>query len=440
MKHTTTILLIAVCALLVGVLWFDDSSQPTKFFGTLQDNEARKEINILFWGTPIDNPAMKFFQEGCNDFMAKNPSIKVEIEYYSTEQYKSKLPVLMAANQTPDIFMTWCGAFLENFVKAGKVAPLNSYINESPEWKSTFPRNGFDLLTYDKDVYGVPTVHVFALLFYNKQVFSRLNIDPPTTNSELLAISRILRKHHYIPIAFGNKEPWVGGMLAGLIQERLAGKDLLAEVRSGNATWLDQTFLDTGNTLQQWVELGVFPENPNSIDYQTTIDLFQDGKAAMLVMGSWYLQYYLSHADDVDFALGVTSFPHFSKDNLMSRRLMGQPDMNLAIGAHSKEKEASFELIKFLTTPANQYKLMTEVGLMPAINVPEDTLDLPAEVLTLNKMLKESEALFIFPDIGLGGQTGLEFNHSIQRLIAGEDVTTTFQQLQTQWLNERGNR
>ena len=74
---------------------------------------------------------MDILKETSKRFNEQYKGVRAEIEFFIQEQYKTKLPVLMAANEPPDIFMTWCAGFLEPYVKAGKVYPLDEITKQN---------------------------------------------------------------------------------------------------------------------------------------------------------------------------------------------------------------------------------------------------------------------------------------------------------------------
>src|SRR5262245_61016127 len=50
-----------------------------------------------------------------------HPTEKITLQLFS-DDYKQKLRVAFGANQAPDIFFSWGGGALDDYVKAGKVA------------------------------------------------------------------------------------------------------------------------------------------------------------------------------------------------------------------------------------------------------------------------------------------------------------------------------
>ena len=52
-------------------------------------------------------------------FEAKNPGVKIQIEYMDDTSFKAKLPTLLQSNARPDLFFTWTGGVFFEQAKTG---------------------------------------------------------------------------------------------------------------------------------------------------------------------------------------------------------------------------------------------------------------------------------------------------------------------------------
>lgn len=71
----------------------------------------------------------------------------IESEAVAIESYKEKIKAMVAADETPDIFMTWGAGFMESFVDAGKVAAIDDYISEKS--KESLKTGALDMFEFD---------------------------------------------------------------------------------------------------------------------------------------------------------------------------------------------------------------------------------------------------------------------------------------------------
>ena len=59
---------------------------------------------------------MQYFNDIVAEFEEKNPNIKVEITSYGDEEIKDKTRVLLGSAYAPDIFFTWSGERITQYV------------------------------------------------------------------------------------------------------------------------------------------------------------------------------------------------------------------------------------------------------------------------------------------------------------------------------------
>ena len=138
-------------------------------------------ISLMLMGTEADS-FVDDYVEIINNFNETNEyGVTVNAEFYENEQMKTKLATLMAANNAPDVFFTYELAYLEPFVNGGKVADLTDYLENDPEWKSTFSEGTLELLEYDGRNFAIPTQISLCVMFYNKQIFADNGLEIPKT-------------------------------------------------------------------------------------------------------------------------------------------------------------------------------------------------------------------------------------------------------------------
>src|SRR5580693_7405405 len=100
------------------------------------------------------NPAqVKVWEEVARDFEAKNPGVKIEMQFLENEAYKAKLPTLLQSKDRPHIIYSWAGGVLKSQVEAGVLEDITKDVADltpklSPASVAAFTLNG--------KVYGVP--------------------------------------------------------------------------------------------------------------------------------------------------------------------------------------------------------------------------------------------------------------------------------------------
>ncbi|MFD5179411.1 ABC transporter substrate-binding protein [Nocardia sp. NPDC058379] len=212
----------------------------------------------------------------------------------------------------------------------------------------------------DGITYGIPYVVSTPVLFYNADLFRAAGLDPahPPTNWAQVREAAVAI----------SKATDAGGIYAGCVE---VGNDWclhgILNSNGGQAlsedgtklTWADPSSVEAVATLQGLVQAGpdVFP----NITSKDALDRFSRGNLGM-VLNSSALQFTFLKASKGAFELGLTGMPGFG-DKPSSPTNSGAA---LFIMAKDPAKQrASWELIKFLTSPEAQTILTENIGYVP---------------------------------------------------------------------------
>lgn len=145
------------------------------------------------------------YEKIISDFNANNEyGATVEVEFVSNSDYKTKLTTLMASDSEPDIIFTWELGYLENFVNGGKIVSLQPYLDADPDWLNSFNDGMLDQLTYNGEVYAIPTQETAAVMYYNKALFEQCGLSVPTTYEEYRNCCDTLLANGITPVALAS--------------------------------------------------------------------------------------------------------------------------------------------------------------------------------------------------------------------------------------------
>lgn len=100
----------------------------------------------------------------------------------------------------------------------------------------------------------------------------------------------VLKAHGVQPFAVDGKDGWPITRLISAYVMRYYGPNAMEEVASGKLKLTDPGFVQAASIVQQMGEKGYFGPGVSSVDYNTALDEFLSGKAAMYYMGSWELR------------------------------------------------------------------------------------------------------------------------------------------------------
>ena len=185
--------------LVVGLLVFLTACMPSADSG---------KKTLTFWHIGVGEERT-ILEEAVKRFEKKHPDVKVEIVVHQNDAYKTKLPVAMGGGNPPDIFHSWGGGWLGEFVEAGQVYDLTDKVDAD-----RFAPTALEAATYDGKIMGLPLAMDMVPVWYNKEVFEKYGVKPPKTWDELMQAIETFKKNGVIPIALANKTKWTGAFLS----------------------------------------------------------------------------------------------------------------------------------------------------------------------------------------------------------------------------------
>ncbi|MEY9932163.1 ABC-type glycerol-3-phosphate transport system substrate-binding protein [Catenulispora sp. GP43] len=201
---------------------------------------------------------------------------------------------LQASGQFPDLLQSITPS---TFVQAGLLKPYDqSWVNAN----FLLPMGN----AYKGKVYIPPTnSQIIPMVFYNKTLFGKAGLSqPPKTWADFMADCAALKKAGITPIELGGGDPFSASMpLTGILSADVLGKDpnWLQERYAGKVKFTDANVETAVAKYRTMAKNGYFEDGALGVKYADSITNFTSGKAAMYMMGSWFLgSVPKDHADD----------------------------------------------------------------------------------------------------------------------------------------------
>lgn len=268
--------------------------------------------DVSVWVTSGTDSVLKSSQERWN---AKSDS-KIDIQFFETDPYKSKLRTAISAGEGPTVFHNWGGGGLKQYVDAGEVESLQSAFDADAAAKDRIFPSVLEGATIDGEIYGTPYNGVQpVVIYYNKSVFEKAGVDVPTTWDELLSVVSEFNKQGVAPLSIGGASRWPYLMWLAYLTDRIGGPEVFQRIEAGEAgAWKDPAVVKAATMIQELVDAGGFVDGFASVDANqgAAEALVYTGKAAMQLQGAWaYSGTYLTGAPEFVSGgdLGWATFP-----------------------------------------------------------------------------------------------------------------------------------
>ncbi|MBQ3918545.1 MAG: extracellular solute-binding protein [Oscillospiraceae bacterium] len=325
------------------------------------------------------------------------------------EEYYNKLNALVAAGETPDVFICSPGPQLTDYVAPGVAAPLDEYLAKDG-WKETFTSDAvFSQQTYDGKIYAVPLNTAAACCFYNTEMFDAAGAKVPTNWDEMIDACEKLQAAGYTPITISAGTAWCLSMVAGYLCE--AEGVSLPDLASGAASWEDGKLEAAATKL---VELSKYFQKTAAGDTNDVATAnFYNGEAAMLIQGSWAIGQINGSNPEFEAKCGVFAFPGVS-------RIIAKSD-SLCMSSTTKYPEASATLIKYFTDDTAQKYTAEKGGKIPVTKVQYDVNAAPKQLAYVMDVFGNAKGTFGFYNESMPTtETGAHFDDTMVSVFLGD--------------------
>jgi glucose/mannose transport system substrate-binding protein len=229
-----------------------------------------------------------------------------------------------------------------------------------------------ELVQSDGHFFAAPLgIHRVNTLFYNRRLFARYGLAPPTTWNEFEHAAVRLSKAGIVPLA-QSSEPWQVATLFETLVLSEGGAGLYRRLfieREGNA-FADPRLgaaLAHLRALKKWMGAPVLERSWNDTTRQLA-----DGRAAMLVMGDWAKGEMNAWGLATDEAFGCTAVPgtaSFHLYNVDTLAMMSARVMSSSVS----HRAAQEKLAALVLTPQVQADYNQAKGSVPVLRYPDMT-------------------------------------------------------------------
>lgn len=311
--------------------------------------EAGK-TTVTLWH-PMTELTGEAMEEVVKAFEAKHPDIKVNPVYIAQqgEGKNEKLLAAVAGGNPPDV------AYFDRFEVAtwaaqGSLTDLTEFAKADGITADQFYPFAWEEANYEGKLYAMPTTTDARLVFYNKDHFKEVGLDPekpPRTIQELEEAAELLTKKNGKRFERIGFIPWYGqGWFYGWGWS-FGGEFTDAE---GNVTANDPKNVEALTWMAEYAKKYNIEDIASFTDSQgtTTMDPFFTGQLSMQVSGPWTVSQAKKFNPDLNY--GVFPMPTPTGDN----HTTWSGGWATVMPKGSKNQEAAWEFMKFFSGEEGQ--------------------------------------------------------------------------------------
>jgi multiple sugar transport system substrate-binding protein len=355
-------------ALLMTVLAGCGSNSSSAPAGGTSTSTKKEDITVTILNAQDNGVRDKFLANIVKpEFEKQNPGMKLEIITTPYEQFDSKMSTLVAAGTPPDVWSQWGRSGFVDYYTRGLTLDLTPYLADikNPNIKDETMK----IYNVDGKQHGIPYSIYPSMIYYNKDIFKNAGIDIPQyqlgdkawTWDKLVELSKKVSKDYGKPSAVYGFTYNMGTHMATYSWDW--GYNIFQDgyqtgyLKSANLT--DPKFVDAVKFFQGLIfKDKISPSQSIKDALVKTGDPLVSGKVAMDLNGAWRL----GALKNTTLNYGVLPLPT-GPAGTATPFLYTDP---LMVSSKSKHPDAAVKLVKLMTSPEIQAKLVTETGNPPA--------------------------------------------------------------------------
>lgn len=182
--------------------WFEGVVAETqRFFATFfhstssvvaDDDGQTKSASVKVWMASSGREQAQIIQNMIDETFSPNTDIAVNLQLIPTDVV---LRAALAGNG-PDVVIGLSQATAQDFAMRGATVKLSDYADYE-EYVSRYSEGVLRSTKFGDDAYGIPEQVTFQMLFYREDVLEALDLEVPTTWTEIMEMIPVLNRENY---------------------------------------------------------------------------------------------------------------------------------------------------------------------------------------------------------------------------------------------------
>jgi len=326
---------------------------------------------ITWWHamSGVNGDAVKKIVDGFNSSQSK---IKVEAIFQGTyDDLLAKLNTALASNAAPALVQVY-DIGQRYMYDSGQVVPMQAFIDRDKFNTSDFEPAVINYYKYQDKLQSMPFNASTPVLYYNKDAFKEVGLDPtkpPVTFTEIADAAKKLTKKDAsgATVRYG-----FGPSIYGWLFEQLMATSgaLYADNGNGRDNRATQVVYNSaaGKAILDWWKAGVnggYFYNPG-IDNDGAANAFNAQKSAMYIESTARMRGHITTIAG-KFELGIGLYPRPDSKPATGGNIIGGASLYIMKSRPAPEQQAAWEFVKYAMSPAVQAQWQSDTGYYPVV-------------------------------------------------------------------------
>lgn len=343
---------------------------------TVGNKDAQK---IIYWGLWEPEGVM---EEVIEKFESQNPGVTVEYSQQRFNTYESRIYTRLqegttSSQPTPDVFRihnTWLPKFMKY------LSPLPSSIMSAQEYKEKFYPTAVDDFTgKDGKIYAIPWEIDGLAVFYNKDMFAQANIsEVPEDWDTFFEVAQKLTKRDssgnitQSGVAFGTSRNIQHS--AEIISFLLLQNNI--SIIDGTKTKVTLNTTRAQDVIRTYTNFASGQNSTWSSKSDNDLQLFQQGKLAMMIAPSWRVFDVINMNSKINF--DTAPLPQLKANN---QEIYFATYWGDTVSNEAANPTLAWKFVKFLSEKEQQMKLYSASSKIRLFGEPYSLVELNDQML-----------------------------------------------------------
>jgi raffinose/stachyose/melibiose transport system substrate-binding protein len=388
---------------------------------------------ITWWGWTPDEPVAKTYIQ---EFNKVYPNIKVTYKKLTIDGYNAALRPAVASSVGPDVFDVAPGAANGPVgIYHVNAVDLTPAVEKAlgADWKSKLAPIGVDSLTVNGKLAALSVGSVFSgTIWVNKDLFDKFKLTPPKTYDQWKQVCATLKANNVGCFVQGAGQPAFNEDTLQAISDNVE-PGLWEKALKREVPWTHPTIVKALTIWKQMFDDGIVQKGALGMQqYPDANNAFMSGKYAMVMMGTWYMQYSTVEgnkgaisgagvANPKPFTMVAIPFPDVAGTGNVGA-LYGDADFGLAVNTRSKSIAAATTFATWLaTSKEGQQQVANILNDIPALTAAQPDW---SSVKLVNPSVQQPALEKLITDAGKSSEPRLATVSADLQTAIGDATTT----------------
>ncbi|NUR89115.1 MAG: extracellular solute-binding protein [Nonomuraea sp.] len=384
-------------------------------------NQGKTEVTL--WQQKFTDQEDAWYKKAVAAYNAAQKKVVVKLVTVPADAWDQKMKAAQAAGKAPDVY-TLNYNKVPGFARTGQIKPLSPLI-AADKWQG-IKESVAGSVEYKGQKYAYPMlVEPSAVLYYRKDLFTQAGLDPnkpPATWAELLADAKKLTTKDVTGLTTAGVAVDLAWSTWGLQWNAAGHLPISDDWSTPQAS--DPKYKQLLQVYQALGQQGIMPKQP--LAPYADANPFGQGKAAMMVNGSWATSVFLSDFPKLVPNIGAAALPSFDGDTSKPTATMG--GWTLVVDGKTKNAQAGADFISWLlagdtTLLVDYFKTTKFSKYSPRQAVADAVKSDPAAADNVwAKTIEDQIVAHAKPEPAYDFAVSLAFGKAIEKALQGKDI------------------